>query len=87
MSFKASHLLTDKYFLIGLGLFRWHQKLSNKWMPAMAHVSSENFNLRNSFFVYCIIRKLHDKITKDNTMLMGLCKKHQDKYGFDLLVN
>ena len=49
----------------------------------MAHVSLENLNLRNSFFVYCIIRKLHDKITTDYTMLMGLCKKHQDKYGFD----
>ena len=36
-----------------------------------------------SFFVYCIIRKLHDKITTDYAMLMGLCKKHQDKYGFD----
>ena len=49
----------------------------------MAHVSLENLNLRNWFFVYCIIRKLHDKITIDYTMLMRLCKKHQDKYGFD----
>ena len=30
-----------------------------------------------------VIRKLHDKITTDYTMLMVLCKKHQDKYGFD----
>ena len=49
----------------------------------MAHVSLENLNLRNRFLVYCIIRKLHDKITTHYTMLMGLCKKHQDKYGFD----
>ena len=51
----------------------------------MAHVSLENLNLRNLFFVYCIIRKLHYKIMTDYTMLMGLCKKHQDKYGFDTL--
>ena len=49
----------------------------------MAHVSLENLNLRNLFFVYCIIRKLHGKITTDYTMLMRLCKKHQDKCGFD----
>ena len=49
----------------------------------MANVSSENFSLRNWFFVYSIIRKLRDKITTDYALLMGLCKKHQDKYGFD----
>ena len=58
-------------------------KLSDDWKPAMAHVSLENLNLRNWLFVYCIIRKWHDKITTDYTMLMRLCKKHQDKYGFD----
>ena len=36
-----------------------------QWKPAMAHVSSENFSLRNWFFVYCMIRKLDDKITTD----------------------
>ena len=56
-----------------------------QWKPAMAHASLENFNLRILFFVYCIIRKLHYKIMTDYTMLMGLCKKHQDKYGFDTL--
>ena len=49
----------------------------------MAHVSLENLNLRNWLFVYCKIRKLHDKITTNYTMLMGLYKKHWDKYGFD----
>ena len=36
-----------------------------QWKPAMAHVSLENLCLRSWFFVYCIIRKLHDKITTD----------------------
>ena len=26
--------------------------------------------------------KLHDKITTDYTLLLGLCKKHWGKYGF-----
>ena len=54
-----------------------------EWKPAMADLSLENLNLRNSFFCVLYNKKLHDKITTDYTMLMGLCKKHQDKYGFD----
>ena len=33
-------------------------------------------------FKYCIIKKLHDKITTDYTLLLELCKKHWVKYGF-----
>ena len=48
----------------------------------MAHISSEILGLRNWFFKYCIIKKLHDEITTDYTLLLGLCKKHRVKYGF-----
>ena len=53
-----------------------------QWKPAMAHTSSEILGLRSRFFKYCIIKKLHDKITTDYTLLLGLCKKHWVKYGF-----
>ena len=56
-----------------------------QWNPAMAHISSEILVLRNWFFKYCIIKKLHDKITTDYTLLLGLCKKHWVKYGFDTI--
>ena len=56
-----------------------------QWNPAMAHISSEILGLRNWFFKYCITKKLHDKITTDYTLLMGLCKKHWVKYGFDTI--
>ena len=48
----------------------------------MAHISSEILGLRNWFLKYCIIKKLHDKITTDDTLLLGLCKKHWVKYRF-----
>ena len=51
----------------------------------MAHISLEILGLRNWFFKYCIIKKLHDKITTDYTLLLGLCKKHWVKYGFDTI--
>ena len=47
-----------------------------KWKPAMAHISSEILGLRNWFLKYCIVKKLHDKITTDYTLLLGLCKRH-----------
>ena len=50
----------------------------------MAHVSLENLNLRNWLFVYCIIRKLHDRITIDYTMLMGLCKNTRTNMALTL---
>ena len=32
-----------------------------------------------------MIKILHDKITTDYTLLLGLCKKHWVKYGFDTI--
>ncbi len=52
-------------------------------MPLITlNTCSEILGLRNWFFKYCIIKKLHDKITTDYTLLLGLCKKHWVKYGF-----
>ena len=50
----------------------------------MAHISSEILGFRNWIFVYCIIKKLHDKITTDYTLLLGLCRKHQDSWPISL---
>ena len=46
-----------------------------QWRPAMAHVGLEILGLRNWFFMYCIIKKLHNKITIDYTLFLGFCKK------------
>ena len=51
----------------------------------MAHISSEILGLRNWFFKYCKIKKVHEKITTHYTLLLGLCKKHWGKYGFDTI--
>ena len=40
---------------------------SIQWKPAMARISSGILGLMNWFFMYCIIKKLHDKITIDYT--------------------
>ena len=48
----------------------------------MVHISLEILGLRNWFFKYCIVKKLHNKITTDYTLLLGLCKKHWVKYVF-----
>ena len=51
----------------------------------MAPISSEILGLRNWVFMYCVIKKLHDKITIDYTFLLGLCRKHWVRFGFDTI--
>ena len=51
----------------------------------MAYISLEILALRNWFFKYSIIKKLHNKITTYYALLLGLCKKHWVKYGFDTI--
>ena len=41
----------------------------------MAHISSEILGLRNWFFKYRMLKKLHDKISTDYTLLLGITGK------------